>query len=70
MKREFRKWMTEHGVTAVQIAEKAEIEEPREIWHILSGRKKPPQGTFEKLHDTLIRVYGMSEAEYKEAVAI
>ena len=63
-----KKWLHEHGVTALQVARTAGIEEPEQIWRVLHGRKSSPE-TLQQFADTLRRVYGMTEQELKEAIA-
>ena len=58
-----RRWLTDHGLTAVQVADMAGIR-IRDLYDSLSGRR-PVQS---ELRTTLRSVYGMTEAEYREAV--
>ena len=57
-------WLHEHGLTATQVAERAGLICKRDVWRMLSGRKPLD----DELKATLIRVYGMTEQELKEAI--
>lgn len=63
MTAQMRRWLTAHGLTAVQVADKAGVR-IRDLYDSLSGRR-PVQP---ELQSTLLGVYGMTEAEYREAV--
>jgi predicted transcriptional regulator len=63
-----KKWLSDRGTTALQVARTAGIEEPEQIWRVLHGRKSSPE-TLQQFADTLRRVYGMTEQELKEAIA-
>lgn len=69
MSKFLKKWLSDRGTTAVQVAKMAGIEKPELIWKVLSGRKELPE-TMQQFADTLLNVYGMTEAELKEAIAI
>lgn len=69
MKKFLKKWLSDHGTTAMQVARTAGIEEPEQIWRVLHGRKSSPE-TLQQFSSTLRRVYGMTEQELKEAVSI
>ena len=56
-------WLHEHGLTAVQVAERAGILVP-DIYRQLSGGMAPDPS----LRDTLCGVYGMTADEYREAM--
>lgn len=58
-----KRWLTDHGLTAVQVADKAGVR-IRDLYDSLSG-KRPVQP---ELQSTLRSVYGMTEQEYREAV--
>lgn len=68
MSKFLKKWLSDRGTTAVQVAKMAGIEKPERIWKVLSGRKELPE-TMQQFADTLLNVYGMTEAELKEAIA-
>lgn len=68
MSRFLKKWLSDRGTTALQVARTAGIEEPEQIWRVLHGRKSSPE-TLQQFADTLRRVYGMTEQELKEAIA-
>ena len=63
MTKEMKKWLHDHGLTAVQVAERAGILVP-DIYRQLSGGMVPNPS----LRDTLCGVYGMTSAEYREAI--
>ena len=58
-----KRWLHEHGLTAVQVAERAGILVP-DIYRQLSGGMTPDPS----LRDTLCGVYGMTAKEYQEAI--
>lgn len=68
MRKFLKKWLSDHGTTAMQVARTAGIEEPEQIWRVLSGKKDRPE-TVQQFSSTLRRVYGMTEQELKEAIA-
>ena len=68
MSRFLKKWLSDRGTTALQVARTAGIEEPEQIWRVLSGEKDRPE-TVQQFSNTLRRVYGMTEQELKEAIA-
>lgn len=59
----FKSWLADHGLTALDVARRSGIAR-RDMYRILSGGKAVP---FELKH-TLQRIYGMTDAEYKETV--
>ena len=63
MKAAMKKWLHEHGVTALQVAERSEMPSQTEIWRMLRGERK----MHPSFKETIIRIYGMTEAEWKEA---
>lgn len=63
MTNEMKKWLHDHGLTAVQVAERAGILVP-DMYRQLSGGMKPDPS----LRDTLCGIYGMTSAEYREAI--
>ena len=58
-----KKFLHERGLTAVQVAERAGLPVPSDIWRMLSGERKMHPA----FKETLCRIYGMTEAEWKEA---
>ncbi len=62
MKAKMKHWLSERGLTALQVAKRAEIPMPTDIWRMLSGQM-PLHPNFKR---TLCTVYGMTEAEWKE----
>lgn len=68
MSKFLKKWLSDRGTTAVQVAKMAGIEKPERIWKVLSGERKLPE-TMQQFSNTLRRVYGMTEQELKEAIA-
>lgn len=58
-----KRWLHEHGLTAVQVAERAGILVP-DMYRQLSGTMPVNPA----LRDTLCGIYGMSEDEYREAI--
>lgn len=62
MTKMLRKWLSDRGLTALDVARRSGIAR-RDMYRILSGSKAVP---FELKH-TLLRIYGMTDAEYKEA---
>ena len=58
-----KKFLHERGLTAVQVAERAGIPFPTDIWRMLSGGMPMHQN----IKETLCRIYGMTEQEWKEA---
>lgn len=58
-----RRWLTDHGLTGAQVADRAGVR-VRDFYEQLSGRA-PVQP---ELTTTLRSIYGMTEAEYREAV--
>lgn len=63
MTQAFKSWLADHGLTALDVARRSGIAR-RDMYRILSGSKAVP---FELKH-TLQRIYGMTDAEYKETV--
>lgn len=59
-----RTWLSEHGLTALDVARRSGIAK-RDMYRIMSGQKAVP---FELKH-TLLRIYGMTDAEFREAFA-
>ena len=59
-----KKWLHERGLTAITVMRTAGIWDTHYFYRMLNGKKKVTQ----ELHDTLCRVYGMTEKEYKEAI--
>ena len=59
-----KEWLHDHGLTAVAVMDRIGITDRHDQSRILNGKKKAPK----ELHDTLCRIYGMTEAEYKEAI--
>ena len=64
MTKALRTWLSERGLTALDVARRSGIAR-RDMYRILSGSKAVP---FELKH-TLQRIYGMTDAEYREAFA-
>jgi predicted transcriptional regulator len=58
-----KKWLHEHGLTAVQVAQKAGLLIP-DMYRQLSGTMPVNPA----LRDTLCGIYGMTSAEYREAI--
>ena len=63
MTQKMKKWLHDHGLTAVQVAERAGILVP-DMYRQLSGGMAPDPA----LRDTLCGIYGMTSAEYREAI--
>lgn len=63
MKAAMKKFLHERGLTALQVAERAGLPVPSDIWRMLSGERK----LHPAFKETLCRIYGMTEAEWKEA---
>lgn len=63
MKAAMKKWLHEHGVTALRVAEHSEMPVPTDIWRMLSGERK----LHPAFKETIISIYGMTDAEWKEA---
>ena len=63
MTQAFKSWLADRGLTALDVARRSGIAR-RDMYRILSGSKAVP---FELKH-TLQRIYGMTDAEYKETV--
>lgn len=57
-------WLSERGLTALDVARRSGIAQ-LDMYRILSGSKDVP---FELKH-TLQRIYGMTDAEFREAFA-
>ena len=51
------------GLTALQVAKRADIPFPSDIWRILKG----VMPMHPNVKETLCNIYGMTEAEWKEA---
>lgn len=64
MTSKMKEWLHDRGLTLLQVSKRAGIIIPRDCYKMLSGRKKFDP----KLKTTLIRVYGMTEKEFQEAV--
>lgn len=63
MTKMLRTWLSDHGLTALDVARRSGIAR-RDMYRILSGSKAVPY----ELKYTLQRIYGMTDAEYKETV--
>ncbi len=63
MTQALKTWLAERGLSAIDIARKSGIKR-RDLYRMLDGSKAVP---FELKH-TLTRIYGMTDAEYKETV--
>lgn len=59
-----KKWLNERGLTAMQVAEKAGLYIPTDIYRQLNGSMPVSSA----LRETLIGVYGMTAKEYQEAI--
>lgn len=64
MTKMLRTWLSERGLTALDVARRSGIAR-RDMYRILSGQKAVP---FELKH-TLLRIYGMTDDEFREAFA-
>lgn len=64
MTQALKTWLAERGLTALDVARRSGIAR-RDMYRILSGSKAVP---FE-LKYTLQRIYGMTDAEFREAFA-
>lgn len=64
MTQEFKSWLADHGLTALDVARRSGIAR-RDMYRILSGSKAVPY----ELKYTLQRIYGMTDAEFREAFA-
>lgn len=64
MTKALRTWLSERGLTALDVARRSGIAR-RDMYRILSGSKAVPY----ELKHTLTRIYGMTDAEYREAFA-
>ena len=64
MTQALKTWLAERGLSAIDIARKSGIKR-RDLYRMLDGSKAVP---FE-LKYTLTRIYGMTDAEYREAFA-
>lgn len=62
MKAEMKHWLSDHGLTALQVAQRAGLPMPTDIWRMLRGGMP----MHPNLKPTLCSVYGMTEAEWKE----
>ena len=62
MTQAFKSWLADRGLTALDVARRSGIAR-RDMYRILSGSKAVP---FELKH-TLQRIYGMTDAEFREA---
>ena len=58
-----KRWLHEHGLTVVQVAQKAGLLIP-DMYRQLSGTMPVNPA----LRDTLCGIYGMSADEYREAI--
>lgn len=63
MTKAMKSWLSEHGLTATNIADAMGYKYSR-IYRILDGRLKPPA----EFREMMIDVYGMTEEEYKGAM--
>lgn len=63
MTRAMKAWLTDHGLTAVQVADRAGVN-IRKMYRQLGGRAPVQQ----ELTDTLCKIYGMTPAEMQEAI--
>lgn len=63
MTQAFESWLADRGLTALDVARRSGIDR-RDMYRILSGSKAVPY----ELKHTLQRIYGMTDAEYKETV--
>lgn len=63
-----RMWLRDRGLTAIQIARRMNFINPEHIWYVLDGTMKLDADETQKLKTTLCDVYGMTEAEWKEAL--
>ena len=68
MKPAMRKFFRGRGITAVQFARRLGLFQPTDIYPILDGRMKLDNGETAKLKHMLCDVFGMTEAEWKEAM--
>lgn len=64
MTKMLRTWLSDHGLTALDVARRSGIAR-RDMYRILSGSKAVPY----ELKYTLKRIYGMTDAEFREAFA-
>lgn len=63
MTRAMKTWLTDHGLTAIQVANRAGMD-IRKMYRQLGGRA-PVQ---KELTDTLCGIFGITEQEYQEAI--
>ena len=63
MKAAMKKFLHERGLTALQVAERAGLPVPSDIWRMLRVERK----LHPEFKETIIRIYVMTEAEWKEA---
>lgn len=59
-----RMWLRDRGLTATAIMRAAGIWNTHDLYRMLNGTKQVAP----ELQDTLCRVYGMTDAEWKEAL--
>ena len=64
MNEHMKRFLMSHGLTALDVAQKAGMEVQSDIYAMLSGRKEPSY----ELRSTLQNVYGMTDAEYAAAI--
>ena len=63
MTRAMKAWLSEHGLTATDIARALGWKDTT-MYYVLAGHRAPPS----ELHDILCNVYGMTEEEFKGAM--
>lgn len=68
MTAKMKTWLRDHGLTAIHIARRMDFINPEHIWYVLDGSMKLNTTETQKLKTTLCGVYGMTEAEWKEAL--
>ena len=63
MTAKMKQFLHDHGITATDVARHAGVRY-YDMYKMLRGEKKPEPS----LRDAFIRIFGMTEAEWKEAV--
>ena len=63
MKSAMKKFLHERGLTELQVAERAGLPVPSDIWRMLSGERK----LHPAFKETICGIYGMTQKECEEA---
>lgn len=64
IKKEMKQWLHDRGLTALQVAERAEVPIPRDVWRMFSVNIPVSLPVLNVLRG----VYGMTEKETKEVL--